>query len=78
MPAGNRRAPGAASATLSSVHVMPPCHASRNTRLLPAPLTHTVSRQSPPERARPSHAGSVFCHTTAPFTGSIRIRPLGP
>ncbi len=57
---------------------MPPCHVRRYTRFVPAPLTHTVSRHSPPERARPSHAGSRVCHTTAPFTGSIRISPFAP
>ena len=57
---------------------MPPCHVRRYTRFVPAPLTHTVSRHSPPERARPSHAGSLFCQTTAPFSGSIRISPFAP
>src|SRR5216110_2116816 len=64
---------------LSRSHAAPPCHAKRYTRFVGPPLAHTVSRQSRPVRARPSHAaGSGTRHTTRARTGSMRIRLFCP
>src|SRR5438094_780562 len=64
---------------LSRTHAAPPCHANRYTRFVGPPLAHTVSRQSRPVRARPSHAaGSGTRHTTRARTGSMRIRLFCP
>src|SRR5205823_278838 len=64
---------------LSRSHAAPPCHANRYTRFVGPPLAHTVSRQSRPVRARPSHAaGSGTRHTTRARTGSMRIRLFCP
>src|SRR5438093_420659 len=64
---------------LSRSHAAPPCHANRYTRFVGPPLAHTVSRQSRPVRARPSHAaGSGTRHTTRARTGSMRIRVFSP
>src|SRR5216110_1994505 len=64
---------------LSRSHAAPPCHAKRYTRFVGPPLAHTVSRQSRPVRARPSHAaGNGTRHTTRARTGSMRIRLLSP
>src|SRR5438477_2210188 len=64
---------------LSRSHAAPPCHAKRYTRFVGPPLAQTVSRQSRPVRARPSHAAdSGTRHTTRARTGSMRIRLFCP
>src|SRR5207245_5219832 len=69
-PAVNSCALESASVTVSTLQRAPPCQASRYTRLVPPPLAHTVSRQSRPERASPSHAAlSGSRHTTPPASG---------